>query len=108
MTLNNNIQINKADIIREYIHNNPDKAFYTIDIKDVLSDFDVKQSDVMNTVRRAEKKGLIYVRGYRTHDRPTPFIEGYIVTWLNQELPREQAIEEAIQRTDKTLKNKQK
>jgi hypothetical protein len=105
-SLKTNIRVNKAEKIREYIQTSSDKAFYTIDVKDSLSEFDVKQPDVMNTVRRAEKKGLIYVRGYRTHDRPTPFTEGYIVTWLNQELTREQAIEEAIQRTDKTLKNK--
>jgi hypothetical protein len=57
--------------------------------------------DVMSTVRRYDR--LIYVRGYRSEDRQTPFREGYLLTWFDQDIPREKAIQEAIDRTDKAL-----
>lgn len=53
----------------------------------------------MSTVRRAERKGLVYVRGYRMHDRQTPFKEGYLLTWIDQEKPREEAIGEVVEST---------
>ena len=63
----------------------------------------VKVRYVMSNVRRFEQKGLVYVRGYKTDERQTPFQEGYLITWLDSSKPREMAIEEAIQRTDKAL-----
>ena len=57
----------------------------------------------MSNVRRFEKKGMVYVRGYRMHDKQTPFKEGYLLTWIDISKSREQAIEEAIQKTSKVL-----
>jgi hypothetical protein len=93
----------KAEIIRDFLNENSDKAFYSNELTEFFKDKGVKQGDIMTTARRAEKKGLIYVRGYRTHDRLTPFREGYLLTWLDSEKTREQAIEDAIQKTNKKL-----
>jgi len=71
-----------------------------------LKDEGVKVSDIMSNVRRFEKRGVVYVRGYKTEERQTPFKEGYLITWLDEKLPREQAIEEAIQRTNKVLEDR--
>jgi hypothetical protein len=57
----------------------------------------------MANVRRWEKQGLVYVRGYKTEERETPFREGYLVTWLDQGKPREAALVEAVERTEKAL-----
>lgn len=91
----------KAKLIRNYLRKNSDRAFFSVDIVRALASSGVKIRDVMATVRRAE--GLIYIRGYRTDQRQTPFQEGYILTWIDHSLDREQAIEEAICRTDKVL-----
>jgi len=96
----------KAEIIRRFLEQNSDRAFYSTEIAEALKDKGIEQRDVMSTVRRAEKKGMVYVRGYMTHDRQTPFKEGYLITWIDPNKPREQALEEAIQRTEKALAEK--
>ena len=96
----------KAEIIRRFIEENADRAFYSTEIVEILKDRGIEQRDIMSTVRRAEDKGLVYVRGYRTHDDQTPFKEGYIITWIDPSKPREQALEEAVQRTEKALAHK--
>jgi hypothetical protein len=97
------IKTEKAKIIRDFLRENDSTAFYSRSVFEALKDKGVKPRDVMTTVRRVEKKGLVYVRGYRTHDRQTPFREGYLLTWIDPDKPREQALEEAIERTEKTL-----
>jgi len=75
-------------------------------VAEALKDKGIKPRDIMTNVRRFEEKGLVYVRGYRTDYGETPFKEGYLLTWIDQDKPREQALEEAIQRTEKALKEK--
>ena len=41
--------------------------------------------------------------GYRTGRGETPFKEGFLITWLDPSKPREEAIEEAIRRTEMAL-----
>jgi hypothetical protein len=60
----------------------------------------------MVNVRRYEKKGLVYVRGYKSENRQTPFQEGFLLTALDQGLPRDQAIREAVARTDLALQGR--
>lgn len=62
----------KAKIIIEFLEKNKDLAFFSKDIVDSLADYGVKTCDIMTNVRRYEKKGLVYVRGYRLEDRQTP------------------------------------
>jgi len=93
-------------MIRRFLEENCDRAFYSKEIAEALKGEGVKPRDVMSTLRRAERKGLVYIRGYRTHDRQTPFKEGYLITWIDPDKPREQALEEAIQRTEKALAEK--
>jgi hypothetical protein len=57
----------------------------------------------MANVRRFEKKGLVYVRGYQTHDGRSPFRKRFLLTYIDQNKPRDTAIREAFERTDKML-----
>jgi hypothetical protein len=93
----------KAQLVINFLKDNSDKAFYSIDIVRNLQNDGVCPRDIMGTVRRHET--AIYVRGYRTNQGQTPFKEGFLLTWIDQSKPREQAIEEAIQKTDVVLAN---
>ncbi len=94
----------KAQQILKFLKEHPDQAYFSKDIHESLKENGVKMTDIMPTIRRYDS--LIYVRGYRSEDRQTPFREGYLLTWLNQDLPRENAIQEAIERTEKELLNR--
>lgn len=93
----------KAKAILDFLRENRDRAFFSKEIAEALKDKGVKARDAMANVRRFERKGLVYVRGYKTEEKQTPFKEGYLITWLDPNKPRQQAIQEAIQRTDKVL-----
>ena len=99
-------KVSKAQLIMNFLEENSDRAFYSTEVYEALKDRGAQQSDVMSTVRRYEKKGVVYVRGYRTHDGQTPFKEGYLLTWIDPEKRREEVIEEAVQRTDVALAEK--
>ncbi len=94
----------KSKRILNFLESNSDRAFYSTEVFKALEDKGVKIGDVMNTVRRYNR--FVYVRGYRSDNRQTPFKEGYLLTWIDHDEPREEVIEEAIQRTDKALANK--
>jgi len=96
----------KAKIIYEFLETNKDSAFFSKEIAEALKDKGINPPDVMTNVRRLERKGLVYVRGYRTGYGETPFKEGFLITWLDPSKQREKAIEEAIRRTEKTLVEK--
>ena len=93
----------KAELVRRFLENNNSHAFYATEVAEALKENGIEQRDVMSTVRRAEKQGLVYVRGYQTHDRQTPFKEGYLITWIDPSKPRKQALDEAVERTEKAL-----
>ena len=61
----------------------------------------------MANLRRYEQKGIVYIRGYRGHDRQTPFKEGFMVTWIEQDEDRDKALLHAIDRVDKALSNRE-
>ena len=90
----------KASRILRFLERNKDRAFYSSDIVKALG---VKPCDVMPNVRRFERKGLVFVRGYQSHDKRSPFRRGYVITWIDQSKPREEAVKEAFERTSKVL-----
>jgi hypothetical protein len=96
----------KARMVLEYLKENSEKAFFSKEIADTLKESGVRISDVMSNARRYERQGRVYVRGYRAHDRQTPFKEGYLLTWIDPNLPREDAITQAVQRTDRALEGR--
>jgi hypothetical protein len=96
----------KAQVVLDFLKENCEQAWFSTKVFERLKNRGVKQPDVMNTCRRYEKKGLVYVRGYRSDDRQTPFQEGYLLTWIDQDKPREEALNEAVERTDKALTDK--
>jgi hypothetical protein len=102
----NKLRESKAKKLLNFLRQNTGLAFYSKEIIDKLKYEGFKPSDVMTNVRLFEKKGLVYVRGYRTDSGQTPFREGYLVTWIDPDKPREAALEEAIQATNKVLANK--
>ena len=95
--------ISKAKRIKDYLRDNCDDAFFTKDIVEELGEFDVVPCDMMPNIRRYERNGLVYVRGYNSDTQQSPFRRGYVVTWVDQSLSRDQAIDEAIERTEKTF-----
>ena len=95
--------VSKARRILDFLREKGDRAFFSRDLVDALGEFGVKARDVMSNVRRFEREGLVYVRGYKTDDIQTPFRRGYLLTWVDNDKPRETAIEEAVDRTDKAL-----
>jgi len=96
----------KAKLILEFLEKNRKKAWFSTEIVDALKTRGVTTSDIMPNVRRYERKGLVYVRGYRTDEGQTPFREGYLITHIDPKKPRENALEEAIQRTSIALEGK--
>ena len=96
-------EVSKAKLVLNFLENNSDKAFYSKEVVEALKDRNIKPSDVMTMVRKAERKGLVYVRGYKMHDKQTPFKEGYLLTWITPDKNREKAIEEAVEKTNVTL-----
>ncbi len=90
----------KASRILRFLEENKDKAFYSTDIRKVLK---VKPCDIMPNVRRFEKKGLVFVRGYQSHDKRSPFRKGYVISWIEQSKPRETAVKEAFDRTNNVI-----
>lgn len=93
----------KAQLIKLFLMKHQECAFFSTEIVKALKDQGVKIADVMPTIRRLEKKGYVYVRGYRSHDRETPFHRGYIVTWLTSAKSREEALASAIACTNSAL-----
>jgi len=95
--------VSKASRVLDFLRSTPDKAFYTTRVAEQLTEYGVKIRDVMANARRWERGGLVYIRGYKTEDRETPFREGYLITWVDQSKPRESAILEAVARTERAL-----
>jgi hypothetical protein len=93
----------KAQLILDFLRENSDRAFFSTEIVKALKHDGVVVRDVMSNLRRYEKKGLVYIRGYRSHVGQTPFKEGYLITWIDQGKDREKAIAEAVERTNKAL-----
>ena len=93
----------KCSMVLGLLREHRDRAFYTMDIYEMLQDRLKRKSAVMDAVRYYRRKGLVYVRGYRNADSQTPFQRGFIVTWIDQDKPREVAIKEAVERTEKFL-----
>lgn len=98
-----NRSTSKASLVLSFLREHADNAYYSKEVAETLGPIGVKKSDIMSNARRFERQGLVYVRGYRTHERQTPFKEGYLLTWIDPKKPRENAIEEAVQRTEKAL-----
>lgn len=96
----------KAKLILEFLQKHADKAWYSKDVVEALKKHGVNPVDVMPNMRRFEWKGLIYVRGYRTDSRQTSFTQGYLLTWIDLDKPREQALAEAVERTNQALAGK--
>jgi len=97
--------VSKSQRIIGFLEEHGDRAFFSRDIVEALEEHGVKPSDVMSTVRRYERKGLVYVRGYKSDERETPFRRGFMLTWIDGGLPREQAMREAVERTEAALED---
>ena len=98
--------VSKSRRIREFLRENGDRAFFSTEIVEALSGYGVLSRDIMSNVRRFERKGLVYVRGYKSDDGQTPFREGYLLTWLDPGVPRKRAVFEAVERTDAALEGR--
>jgi hypothetical protein len=97
------VKPNKSQLILNFLRKNIDKAFYTSEIAKLLKDQGITIRDIAANLRRYERRGRVFFRGYRTAEHETPFAAGYIVTYLDASKSRSQAIAEALQRTDSLL-----
>jgi len=95
--------LSKAKRILRFLEENIDRAWFSGDVADALGEHGVNLRDVMANVRRYERKGLVYVRGYKSDERETPFRRGFLLTWIYGGLPRDEAIRDAIRRTEAAL-----
>jgi hypothetical protein len=81
----------KSGLVFKFLKENNDNAFYTTQIAKSLAEHGVHLDDVMANARRWEKKGLVYIRGYKTDGGQSPFREGYMLTWVDPKKPRARA-----------------
>ena len=95
--------VSKASRVLGFLEENRGRAWFSKDVVGALREHGVRPGDVMANVRRYEARGLVYVRGYKTDSRQTPFEQGYLLTALDQGLPRDQAVTEAVARTEEAL-----
>lgn len=101
------LESSKAKSILNFLKVNSEHAYFSTDIVQALADIGVKPSDIMSNVRRWEKRGLVLVRGYRLDDKQTPFRGGYVITWMDSLKCREEAIKDAIEKTEGALVEKE-
>jgi hypothetical protein len=90
----------KAKLVIEFLRENKHMAWFSTQISEKLKGKGIKVNDVMPSIRRHQRKGLVLVRGYNTENSSTPFRQGFLLTWIDQDKPLEQAIAEAYERTD--------
>jgi hypothetical protein len=95
----------RANCVRRFLFENRDRAHFSKGIVEALKDKGIVACDIMATVRRLEAVGRVYVRGYRSHDKQTPFREGYLLTWIDEDKPRAEAVAEAVRKTNVALEN---
>src|SRR2546430_13254231 len=62
----------KAGKILDFLRSHKNEAFFSTEIVKALKDSGFRPGDVMANLRRYERKGVVYVRGYRGHDRQSP------------------------------------
>ncbi|MCL2643619.1 MAG: hypothetical protein FWD52_08970 [Candidatus Bathyarchaeota archaeon] len=98
-------EVSKANCIRQFLFENRDRAHFSRGVVEALKDKEVIICDVMSTVRRLEAKGRVYVRGYRSHDKQTPFRDGFLLTWIDEYKPRVDALADAVRKTNVALEN---
>jgi hypothetical protein len=85
-----------------------EKAAFTTAVRTSLEKrlgVQMSQSMIMSVVDRYRRE--VYVRGYQSPHRMTPFEQGFAVTWIDPNLPRERALTEAKERTDRFLQGEQ-
>jgi DNA-binding MarR family transcriptional regulator len=65
----------KAKLILEFIKSHGDQAYFSKEIVEALKESGIRATDVKSNVRRFERRGLIFVRGYRVNERQTSVSE---------------------------------
>lgn len=104
-------QTSKAQLVLDFLSRNADSAYFSKQVYDALKDKGVRMSDVMATVRRYNKLKpfrLVQVRGYKGDEDQTPFKEGFMLTWIDQEIDRDTAVNQATERIEKALHGREK
>ena len=101
----------KRQRILEWISKNlQNKAVFTVDLRQALlrEGVELSQSQIMDTLRErewAQNGAAVYVRGYQQGHRQSPFAKGYAITALDNTGPMDTALAEAVERTERLLKN---
>jgi hypothetical protein len=93
----------KSKLVIDFLKENSKTAWFSTQVRERLKEKGVRVPDVMMSVRRYAKKGWVLVRGYNTDVNSTPFREGYLLTWIDQDKSQQQAVIEAFKRTEEAL-----
>ena len=72
-------RVSKARLIHEFLRENGTGVLFQGDSRGAQGQGN-QAADVMTSVRRLEKKGLVCVRGYKSGSREIPFKEGFLIT----------------------------
>ena len=90
----------KSARIRSYLEDHKGAAYFSRELVDHLG---VNPSDIMSCIRRLERQGFVFVRGYREADRETPFTKGFLITWVDASMGRDAGIRKALEVTSARL-----
>lgn len=95
----------KSRLILQFLEEHKKEGWFSAEIVHALKDKKVKPYDIMSTIRRAERRGRVYVKGYNTQYGSKPFAKGYLITWIDGEesTSHDSALNEAIQRAERAL-----
>ena len=80
--------MSKAWRIMGFLKENGDRVFFSTEVVEALKDHGVRVEDIMANLRLYERKGVVYMTGYKMEESEMPFREGYLLTWLDQGKPR--------------------
>lgn len=97
-------RVSKLELVRRFLRDHVGQAFFATEVKEILKERGITQSDVMNAARKGRASRNILVFGYRMKDgRETPFQRGFLLTWIPKDMPRDEAVRYAVRVCRKRL-----
>lgn len=81
-----------ARSVLDFLKKHGNTVFFLPEVYNALKRRGVTTGDILKTAQNYEKRGMVAVGTTR------PFGEGYVLTWIDQSKPREEALSEALAR----------
>ncbi len=102
-------KLSKAERIRQFLSGHNYRAWFSRELMDEINSHPKEGEekllivDIMSTLRREQRKGKCYIRGYGSDDGAKPFRRGFCIAWFDDNVPHDMALERAIQLTTEAL-----